>query len=43
MAVDVDANASLAAMRTGIYQAVGIAPKQQRLIILGVSNVQDPD
>ncbi|CAL8465219.1 g4754 [Coccomyxa elongata] len=34
MAVDVDANASLAAMRAGIYQAVGIAAKQQRLIIL---------
>lgn len=35
MAVEVDANASLAAMRAGICQAVGIAAKQQRLIILG--------
>ncbi len=35
MSVDVDANASLAAMRAGICQAVGIAAKQQRLIILG--------
>ena len=35
MAVDVDANATLAAMRAGIYQEVGIAAKQQRLIILG--------
>lgn len=35
MAVEVDAGASLAAMRAGIYQEVGIAAKQQRLIILG--------
>ncbi|EIE23303.1 hypothetical protein COCSUDRAFT_66260 [Coccomyxa subellipsoidea C-169] len=34
MAVEVDAGASLAAMRAGIYQEVGIAAKQQRLIIL---------
>ncbi|BDA50275.1 hypothetical protein COCOBI_15-4040 [Coccomyxa sp. Obi] len=34
MAVEVDAKASLAAMRAGIYQEIGIAAKQQRLIIL---------
>lgn len=41
MSVDVDANASLAAMRSGICQAVGIAAKQQRLIILGALNLQE--
>lgn len=36
VAVDVDAGASLGAMREGIAKQTGILVKQQRLIILGV-------
>jgi hypothetical protein len=35
LAVEVDAGASLIAMRSGIEREVGIMAKQQRLIILG--------
>ena len=39
MAVDVDAGATLGAMREGIARQTGIVVKQQRLIILGASDV----
>ena len=35
VAVEVDASASLTTIRSGIEREVGIAAKQQRLIILG--------
>ena len=35
VAVDVDAGATLGAMREGIARQTGIAVKQQRLLILG--------
>ena len=37
MAVDVDAGASLGAMREGIARQTGIVVKQQRLLILGAN------
>ena len=39
--MEVDASASLDAMRAGIEREVGVMAKQQRLIILGARALKD--
>ena len=41
LTVEVDASASLDAMRAGIEREVGVMAKQQRLIILGARALKD--